>query len=376
MPTALARQLAGLPPEVQERLRAHGFDAAAFCERAARVAAAGVDNVARGEIGPPAPSDVVPLPPRGSAEHARLASVGAAALARGEHALVVLAGGMATRMGGVVKALVEALPGRTFLELRLAEQEAVRARHGRAAPLWLMTSDATDGPIRAALGPRLDGERVAAFVQGLAPRLDERAGLFLGADGAPSLHAPGHGDLPDALRASGLLARFVAGGGRSVTLTNLDNLGATLEPAVIGWHLDQGADVTCELVEKSGTDRGGIPVRWNGRPVVLEELRLPPTLDASSVRVFNTNTFHVGARALLESHVDWTWLVVKKRVGERDALQMERLIGELTCALPTRFLLVPRTGAESRFLPVKDSDELAVRRAEIEQVARDRGMLA
>ena len=33
-----------------------------------------------------------------------------------------MAGGMATRMGSVVKALVEALPGRTFLDLRLAER--------------------------------------------------------------------------------------------------------------------------------------------------------------------------------------------------------------------------------------------------------------
>ncbi len=38
------------------------------------------------------------------------------ALAEGRLAFVVLAGGMATRMGGVVKALVEPLPGRTFLD--------------------------------------------------------------------------------------------------------------------------------------------------------------------------------------------------------------------------------------------------------------------
>ena len=41
----------------------------------------------------------------------RLEALGAAALERGEVGLVVLAGGMATRMGGVVKALVEAVDG-------------------------------------------------------------------------------------------------------------------------------------------------------------------------------------------------------------------------------------------------------------------------
>lgn len=47
---------------------------------------------------------------------------GREAIARGEPALCVLAGGMATRMGVVVEALVEIAPGVTFLDARLAEQ--------------------------------------------------------------------------------------------------------------------------------------------------------------------------------------------------------------------------------------------------------------
>ena len=47
---------------------------------------------------------------------------GREAIARGEPALCVLAGGMATRMGVVVEALVELAPGVTFLDARLAEQ--------------------------------------------------------------------------------------------------------------------------------------------------------------------------------------------------------------------------------------------------------------
>jgi UTP--glucose-1-phosphate uridylyltransferase len=37
---------------------------------------------------------------------------------------------------------------------------------------------------------------------------------------------------------------------------------------------------------------------------------------------------------------------------------------------------VPRDGAASRFLPVKDIDELARRREDIMQVARARGMVS
>ena len=51
--------------------------------------------------------DVVELPEAGSAEAAQLAELGLEALREGQVAFVLMAGGMATRMGGVVKALVE-----------------------------------------------------------------------------------------------------------------------------------------------------------------------------------------------------------------------------------------------------------------------------
>jgi UTP--glucose-1-phosphate uridylyltransferase len=140
-------------------------------------------------------------------------------------------------------------------------------------------------------------------------------------------------------------------------------------------HASHGQPVTCEVVEKVGSDRGGIPVRLDGRPVVLEEFRLPAGFDPASVRVFNTNTFHFDARALLGLSIDWTYFVVKKEVDTRPAIQFERLIGEVTSALPTRYVKVPRSGASSRFLPAKDFDELAERRADLEAVAKSRGML-
>ena len=46
-------------------------------------------------------------------------------------------------------------------------------------------------------------------------------------------------------------------------------------------------------------------------------------------------------------------------------MQFERLIGELTSALAPAFLLVPRDGPESRFIPVKDHAELDANRAAI-----------
>lgn len=365
-----------LPADVRRALAEFGFDQDWFVAEATRLQEEGRrDNRVEGRVTPPQPGDVVDLAPAGSEGRTRVEAIGAEALADGQCALVVLAGGMATRMGGVVKALVEALPGRTFLDLRLAEQKRLEEETGRVVPLWLMTSHATHGPIREALGSRLDGYRIALFPQRVSLRLTPEGDLFTDDEGRVSEHSPGHGDLPDALQESGLLEAFMADGGRYVTSANLDNLGATLDSAVIGTHIVQGNPVTCEVVDKWGTDKGGIPVRLDGRPLVLEEFRVPESFDSSRVGVFNTNTFHFDADVLADLSMPWTYFVVPKEVDGREVVQFERLVNEVASYLDTGFLRVPRQVPETRFLPIKDEEDLANMRPEIEAVARDRGMI-
>ena len=149
----------------------------------------------------------------------------------------------------------------------------------------------------------------------------------------------------------------------------------TLDPALIGWHLAHGDPVSCEVVDKLPGDRGGIPARVDGKLCVLEEFRIPSSFDPASVRVFNTNVFHFDAAALERLDIPWTYFKVSKKVDGESVIQFERLVNEVTSFLPSRYLLVPRSGAESRFLPVKDQQELEQRHAEIELVARARGML-
>jgi UTP--glucose-1-phosphate uridylyltransferase len=372
---SLQDELAGLPAKVRETLRQHNFDEAGFLERARRLSGeVSHSNLMQGQLEPPSGNDIVGLPESGSSEEAELIELGMNALREGHVAFVVLAGGMATRMGGVVKSLLEVLPGQRFLDLRLNERMTLERRAGRRVPLWLMTSDATDAAIVEALGARRDADYLQTFVQFLSPRLTPEGTLFRDDSGEVSLHSPGHGDLPDALRASGLLARFVERGGRYVTVTNIDNLGASLDPVILGFHIRHGKPVTCEVVDKVESDKGGIPVRVNGRPVVLEEFRIPPSFDPKSVRVFSTNTFHIDAKALLDLKMDWTYFTVEKVVDGRKAIQFERLINEITSGLDTQYLRLPREGKASRFLPVKDFKELERRLDEITLVARDRGM--
>jgi UTP--glucose-1-phosphate uridylyltransferase len=376
MALSLDQQLAELPPDVQARLHHQRFDPERFKRLAGRLRTESADdNFVKGKIRAPEPGDLAELPAPGSAERARLATLGEQALRDGQVALLVLAGGMATRMGGVIKALVDAIPGKSFLDLRRAEMRMLERRYGVAPPLWLMTSNATDAGIRQALGDDLDGESVATFMQHLSLRVTPAGDIFFDKAGQPSEHAPGHGDLPDALRESGLLAAFVKRGGKVIMATNIDNLGGTLDPVAIGFHLDQGKAVTAEVVDKLPTDKGGIPAYVDDKLCVLEEFRIPPSFDPKTVRVFATNVFYFDAPRLLDLDFEWSYFTVNKKVDDQPVVQFERLVNEITSFLPTSYLHMPRTGTASRFLPVKDNDELALREPEIMAVMKARGIV-
>jgi UTP--glucose-1-phosphate uridylyltransferase len=370
----LRDQLKQLAPPLFARLRDRGFDPTQLETWAASL---GGDHAARnrlsGTVTEVDPKIIQQVPEPGSVAHQRLSNIGNAALARGELAVCVLAGGMATRMGGVVKALVDALPGITFLDMRLAEVDGVTAEHGAPLPLWLMTSEATNERIRDALNERLDGKNIATFEQFVSLRLTPEGELFYD-EQEPSVYATGHGDLPDALRSSGLLQQFIERGGRYVWIENLDNLGARVDPAILGGHIESGARLTVELVDKRPGDKGGGPVLHDGRPIVAEHFRLPLDFDAERVLVFNTNTFLVDARALQNLAMNWTYVEVHKDVEGRTAIQFERIVNEMTMAIEPRFLRVSREGTTSRFLPCKDFEDLKAIRDVVEELAKERGL--
>jgi len=378
--STLADELAALEPALKARLAASAFDPAWLVTRARvllsrRASGAAAGNRVAGPVRAPLAHEIAPLPEASSEAGRKLRAVGEAALANGEVALCVLAGGMATRMGSVVKALVEIVPGVRFLDARLAEQALVSRRAGRALPLWLMTSEATDAPIRRALATAGAPPEVATFRQGIALRLNTDGHLFRDTHGVPSQYATGHGDLVDSLRASGLLDRFRQAGGRYVLIANLDNLGACIDPAYLGAFITSSAQLQVEVCRKEPGDRGGVPVELDGRIQVLEEFRLPEGFDARSVPVFNTNTMLASADALAEVSVPWSWFLVEKEVDGRTAVQFERLLQELTAVLDTRYVEVPREGDGARFLPVKDPAELDRRRPVLEALLRARGLL-
>jgi UTP--glucose-1-phosphate uridylyltransferase len=319
---------------VEEILERYGFDERRFEELREKVASGELSpgsNVVRGALEPLAESDLVRLSDE----------TGGGGL--GGVAAAVLNGGMATRFGGTVKGLLEAVDGVSFLEWKLRDAERA------GVPLVLMNSFATDEATLAFLGDR---SGVVTFTQSVSLRLNPDGSLFPG----PSPYSPGHGDFAELVP----VERLRALGVRTLMLSNVDNLGARLDPRVVAAHRRAGNPLTIEVAPARG-ELGGAPARVDGRPMVVEGFRFPPGFDVSSLPVFNTNSLVVELDAL-ERRYPLTWLYVLKDVDGRPAVQLERLVNELSAYLPTTYLLVPRDGPESRFVPVKTPEDLELAR--------------
>lgn len=319
------------------------------------IAAGRLDAEAQRLVVPPEPpgeGEIEDLELLEPAERQRLDTLGRDAMARGEVAAAVLNGGMATRFGGAVKGIVPAIGGRAFLELKRAQA----LRFG-PVPLLVMNSFATHRATLDFLSARGLDRDVYPFLQSVSLRLTPEGDVFREQPGSVSPYAPGHGDFGEALLRCGLLATLRARGVRAIVLSNVDNLGADLNPAIVGFHLDRARAMTVEVARSIPGDVGGAPVRADGRLQLLEGFRFPHGFDFDALPFMNTNTCWFATEALGEEH-PLTWFYVRKDVGGRTAIQMERLVGELSAFLETSYLAVPRFGPDLRYFPVKTQEDL------------------
>ncbi len=358
---------------------------------------------------------------------ARYRQLGLNALAEGAVAVVSLAGGAGSRWtkgAGVVKALNPfcKLGGkhRTFIEVHLAKSRRISRLCGASLPHLITTSYLTHEPIETYLqaeanygypGPlllspgRIVGLRLVPMARDLRfaweemPQqlLDEQAQKVLDSlhaalinwahqmgegsdytDNLPRqcLHPVGHWyEVPNLFR-NGVLARLLAERPnlKYLMIHNIDTVGADVEPAILGYHIDQGAGLTTEVITRRIEDRGGGLTRIDGHLRLIEGLALPREEIEFKLSYYNSSTTWVDLDRLLAvfslSRSDLansdkvatairnlaarmpTYITikdVKKRWGQGQedvfpVTQFEKLWGDMT-ALPelaSRFVVVPR----------------------------------
>jgi UTP--glucose-1-phosphate uridylyltransferase len=313
-----------------------------------------------------------------------LHSRGAALLSSGRVAMLVWAGGMATRFGGVVKACVPALDQLTFLGAK-ARDASVRRSAGLRIPFVVMTSFATDDAIRAELKAHqnygIADEDLFVFTQSVSLRLTPEGALF-GEAGQASPYAPGHGDFFRAFRDSGTLASLRARGVTLICASNVDNLGALVDETLFGQAdelMSQGCGFVAEVTRAREGEKGASAVRVDGEVRLVEYVRLPSGM-ALPDALLNTNNLYFDAAAI-DRPLKLPYFPVQKKIGGQSALQFEQITCEICGVhepdgkpvLPLGLIEVDRDGARGRFFPVKEPSDLEAMRPALLQRLQSTG---
>ena len=300
-----------------------------------------------------------------------------------EAVIIKLNGGLGTSMGlSRAKSLLPVKQGRSFLEL-IAHQSRTAG-----CPLVLMNSFSTQTDSLALLDglAPLPGDLPRDFLQHRVPKLDQET-LRPVAWPDPALRwcPPGHGDLFNALVTRGVLARLRSAGIRYAFVSNADNLGATLDPRILGAFVGQGLPFLMEVADRTEADRkGGHLARQGGRLILRESAQCPPEdaarfQDVTRHRYFNTNNLWidlVALEALLTEHGGALALPLirnGKTVDPRDSgstpvYQLESAMGAAIGLFEgAGALRVPRT----RFSPVKTAADLLRVRSDATRLTDD-----
>ena len=296
--------------------------------------------------------DVIHAPAPGSRESEQLAAIGRKAIAAGEAAVLTLAAGAGTRWtqgAGVVKALHPFCKlgrrHRTFIEVHLAKSRRIGRMCGLAVPHIFSTSYISHRPIEEWLarehnynfpGPlllspgRAIGLRLVPTVRDLRfmweemPQqlLDEQAqkvresvhAALIGwarqageasdyTDNVPlqCLHPVGHWyEVPNLFRNGTFLELLKERPGLNhILLHNVDTLGADLDPALLGLHIQTGGCLSFEMITRRVDDRGGGLARVNGAIRLVEGLAMPREEAEFALSYYNSMTTWINVDRLL-----------------------------------------------------------------------------
>lgn len=365
-----------------EKMRADGLS-----ESAVRAFEGNFRALERNETGLIPESDLAPVSDLPSATVLPVPAPAALTPLLRRTVVIKLNGGLGTGMGlAKAKSLLIVRDGLGFLDLIARQILHLRqSTGGGSVPRFLlMNSFSTSADTRALLAsyPELGAPADLEFLQNRVPKILTDSLTPLASPENPDLEwcPPGHGDLYACLAGSGWLDKLLAEGITYAFVSNSDNLGATLDPALLAWFAGSGAPFLMEVTRRTAADKKGghLALRPRDGRLILRESAQCPDADADAFqdigrhRFFNTNNLWIRLDHLKETLTQHGGLIPlpmirnTKTADPRDknspaVYQLETAMGAAIESFPGAAAIEV---SRARFAPVKTTSDLLIIRSD------------
>lgn len=285
---------------------------------------------------------------------------------------IKLNGGLASNMGcDFPKSLVKCADDLTFFDIICEQIKDINKTYNVNVPLILMNSFITDEQMKPHIENIKDLE-IYTFLQNRFPRIFEKTWEPI--PDSPEFpnsgwNPPGHADVYNCLRDSGLLDKFIRQGKKYMMVSNIDNVGARLDLKILNKVISEQIPYACEIVDRHPDEwKGGLPIIYENHKKLLETVQVPPNHmdEFTSIPYFHTNNIWVNLEKLKESLDNGTLQEdVMKTHGlfnGKPVIQLESASGSVIQSFPEAIVIKVH---RRRFIPVKASNELLLMRADL-----------
>jgi UTP--glucose-1-phosphate uridylyltransferase len=337
-------------------------------------------NLWDGDAGLIPENDIVPVGGMDDAEAlpSKYAGIGEQYIAR--TAIIKLNGGLGTSMGMKgAKSLLRVKSSLSFMDIIVRQARYLNDR----MPVLFMNSFSTRADTLAVLEqyPELRSDIPNDFLQHKIPKINAEDLSPAAWPENPHLEwcPPGHGDIYAALVTSNILDRLLAAGYEYAFVSNADNLGAVVDPAILGYFVEKRFSFMMEAADRTAQDKkGGHLAQYKSGGYLLREVAqcadadMPAFQDIERHRYFNTNNIwlHLPTLKQVMAHNEGLLLLPmiknKKTIDPRNTdstpvIQLETAMGSAISIFPQAGAIrVPRT----RFAPVKSTNDLLAVRSD------------
>jgi len=284
-----------------------------------------------------------------------------------------LNGGLGTSMGCTgPKSVIEVHSELSFLDLTVGQIEDLNNRYKVDVPLILMNSFNTHSETLKIINKYKNIKaRILNFNQSRFPRILKDSLLPFPEDPVGHLehwYPPGHGDVYRALQNSGILDQLIAEGREYVFVSNIDNLGATVDWDILKFMVDENIEYVMEVTDKTRSDvKGGTIIEYEGKAKLFEIAQCPPSKvdefkSIKKFKIFNTNNMWINLKAIARLNSENRMKDVDVIVNPKKALGKDVIQLETAAGAAIQFFDNARgvNVARSRFLPVKAVGDLFV----------------